>query len=651
MSKPSTRFPDLRRRIPGSLPRAADETRLESASANERLNRLSGFRIHTDAILFTSSKPHGSGGNAEVVKATYKRGNGSDQQQVAVKKLRYYSEINKRKFGNELVHEVDIMARLSHENIVRLIGFVEDVREGKAWIVLSWEPNGNVSEFLATGEWEIPERISLIQDTFEGIEYLHTRQPPICHGDLKSLNILVSASYRAIITDFGSARILKEGEDRPEDRDKIRDVTGASAVAPATDERIDSTEITIVASSNHLTLTGPAWSLRWAAPEVALVEPQNLASDIWAAGWICWEVITNKVPFPELNAEGAIVLKVVEGQVPVAREDRQLSQIVRLCSLMTDCWAFDPRNRPNISQCKTEVNRMPSIPPLKGKTSDSNAPSAALLLEMGRIHYSQNKLKEAISVYQQALSTARSARDQENSGLALCRLGGVYYSTGNHAQAEQYFTQAQDIFTQIGYDAGQADVLRFLAKVYCGQSKLTQAEEYYTRARNIFSRIGHDEGQANTLLGLGNVFSESSQYPEAEELYNQAQDIYARIGHHRGRANTFRRLGLLCQERSAYIKAEELFNQALDIYCRIGDNMGRANVKGDIADLYRVQGLNTKAAPLYAEAKSFYALIGDSKWERKCSHWLDVVSKEGDSSTTSLSVPGNDDVPSPAPQQ
>ncbi|KIO15715.1 hypothetical protein M407DRAFT_86831 [Tulasnella calospora MUT 4182] len=231
------------------------------------------------------------------------------------------------------------MAQLLHRNIARLIGFVEDLEEGKAWIVMCWEPNGNVSEFLATGEWEIPERISLIKDTFAGIEYLHTRRPPICHGDLKSLNILVSVSYRAIITDFGSA-------------------------PQPTDERIDRTQITIVASSNQLTLTGPAWSLRWAAPEVALGEPQNLASDIWAAGWICWEVMTNKVPFPELNSEGAIVLKVVEGHVPVARENTQLSQIISLCSLMTDCWAFDPRNRPDFARCNREVKWMVSTPSL-----------------------------------------------------------------------------------------------------------------------------------------------------------------------------------------------------------------------------------------------------------------------------------------------
>lgn len=57
-----------------------------------------------------------------------------------------------------------MLARLSHENVVHLLGFVEELEEGKAWIVLSWHPNGNVSEFIARGELEIPERISLVSD-------------------------------------------------------------------------------------------------------------------------------------------------------------------------------------------------------------------------------------------------------------------------------------------------------------------------------------------------------------------------------------------------------------------------------------------------------------------------------------------------------
>lgn len=58
-----------------------------------------------------------------------------------------------------------MMAGLSHPNIIRLIGFIEDLENGIAWIVLSWLPNGNLREFLATEEWEIPERISLVRET------------------------------------------------------------------------------------------------------------------------------------------------------------------------------------------------------------------------------------------------------------------------------------------------------------------------------------------------------------------------------------------------------------------------------------------------------------------------------------------------------
>lgn len=54
------------------------------------------------------------------------------------------------------------MTTLSHTNVIRLVGFVEDMQKGDAWIVLPWEGNGNVREFLQSDEWDIPERISLV---------------------------------------------------------------------------------------------------------------------------------------------------------------------------------------------------------------------------------------------------------------------------------------------------------------------------------------------------------------------------------------------------------------------------------------------------------------------------------------------------------
>ena len=58
--------------------------------------------------------------------------------------------------------ETSILAKLRHSNIIQLEGFVEDLQNDVAWMVFPWYKNGNVQEFLATGEWEIPERISLV---------------------------------------------------------------------------------------------------------------------------------------------------------------------------------------------------------------------------------------------------------------------------------------------------------------------------------------------------------------------------------------------------------------------------------------------------------------------------------------------------------
>lgn len=57
------------------------------------------------------------------------------------------------------------MEKNAHPNIVQLFGFVEDMKTGVAWIAIPWEANGNVREFLQSGEWDIPERISLVSQS------------------------------------------------------------------------------------------------------------------------------------------------------------------------------------------------------------------------------------------------------------------------------------------------------------------------------------------------------------------------------------------------------------------------------------------------------------------------------------------------------
>lgn len=184
---------------------------------------------------------------------------------VAVKKLRFDMETGDARALAPFAHEVGLMNDLSHKNVVKIIGFVEDVDNGVAWMVFRWEKNGNLREFVRSENWELPERVCLINDVASGIRYLHERNPPICHGDLKSLNILVNSKNRAIITDFGSAHAIDSAKEAALSgvntaivaKIKSRTLTGVRDSEPL--------KADIAESGEFITMTGPAWTIRWAA--------------------------------------------------------------------------------------------------------------------------------------------------------------------------------------------------------------------------------------------------------------------------------------------------------------------------------------------------------------------------------------------------
>ncbi|KIO19749.1 hypothetical protein M407DRAFT_48863, partial [Tulasnella calospora MUT 4182] len=212
------------------------------------------------------------------------------------------------------LREAEILVRLSHSNVIRLEGFVEDVSKDVIWLVFPWESKGNLRDFLASQEWEIPERISLIYDVAEGLEYLHSQEPPICHGDLKSVNLLVNSRCCAVITDFGSAP-------------------------------------TFCTTTKTITLTGNMYTLRWAAPELLMDDRGSLWSDIWALGWICYEAMTNSIPFQDISADVIVVERVIRGDLPSITDDTRMSLIQELCSLMMRCWNYNPTERPTATDC------------------------------------------------------------------------------------------------------------------------------------------------------------------------------------------------------------------------------------------------------------------------------------------------------------
>lgn len=77
---------------------------------------------------------------------------------------------------------------------------------------------------------------------------------------------------------------------------------------------------------------------------------------------IVYQIITGKLPFDELDAVGPIISRLVKGELPAHRTEAQLSQILTLCSLMSDCWIRKQVNRINASTFRKKVKFLVSAP-------------------------------------------------------------------------------------------------------------------------------------------------------------------------------------------------------------------------------------------------------------------------------------------------
>lgn len=148
----------------------------------------------------------GMGGTGIVYKAEVHR----SSIIVAVKKLwRSGSDLES---GEELLKEVNLLGRLRHRNIVRLLGYLHN--ENDVMMVYDYMPNGNLGTALHGTEstkllvdWV--SRYNIAVGVAQGLNYLHNDcHPPVIHRDIKSNNILLDTNLDARIADFGLARMM-----------------------------------------------------------------------------------------------------------------------------------------------------------------------------------------------------------------------------------------------------------------------------------------------------------------------------------------------------------------------------------------------------------------------------------------------------------
>lgn len=234
----------------------------------------------------------GKGGFGEVFKGLK---DGIDE--VAVKVIHFVNPSSIDQFKSE----IDLISKLRHKHILQFYGacmkpsffyMVTELMETDLFSALRDRDKRLV--YMWSGRYGK----DVLMGVASGLNYLHSRRPPVVHRDIKSPNILL-ADNMAKIADVGIARTKMES-----------DMTAQRG-----------------------------FTIAWAAPEVVYRRRATEKIDIWSFGIVLWEVVTGKPPGP--------------GQLVMPTTLR--SEVKKL---YTDCTREDYNQRPSAAEILISLKKI-----------------------------------------------------------------------------------------------------------------------------------------------------------------------------------------------------------------------------------------------------------------------------------------------------
>jgi len=254
--------------------------------------------------------PMFEGTYSDVYKGSY-RG-----QEIAIKSIRAVKDAEGMRI--KIQSHVDMLWQLRHRNVLTCYGYAGTKGIGDyGEIVYPWRGNGDSRRTLSTKPPPL-RRTRMFLDVASAIQYLHNRQFPVVHGDLKPSNILMTDDGTAELCDSGLLPLIRQD-----------DFVG---------EKTISTSFTNTA--------------RYMAPELIQGEQSSsLASDIYALGCIGYEFLYLRPPYANITNEEAkaiykIYRQIGKGTPPAPRPSNLNKDLSGLWDILEACWREQPERRP-----------------------------------------------------------------------------------------------------------------------------------------------------------------------------------------------------------------------------------------------------------------------------------------------------------------
>ncbi len=226
---------------------------------------------------------------------------------TAVKVFTSQDEIHAERFHQQFRSEAQLLAKLDHESIVRVLDYEDSAYP---FIVMEFVDGASLEDLIArTGHLKTRQVIQIFTQIARGLAYAHSRG--IIHRDIKPANILLDRAGRAKLADLGIAELANVKAKRKRHGTK-RYLLGTPA---------------------------------YVAPEQAF-EPDSAsaAADLYSLGASMYHALSGRTPFQAKSIDQMIMKHVSEAPTMLSKLQPGIPE--RLVALVQTMLAKQPEMRP-----------------------------------------------------------------------------------------------------------------------------------------------------------------------------------------------------------------------------------------------------------------------------------------------------------------
>ncbi|KAF8022345.1 hypothetical protein BT93_F0008 [Corymbia citriodora subsp. variegata] len=259
---------------------------------HQRIQIFTETELAKSTSNYDDSNKLGEGGFGSVYKARLAGGS-----VVAVKKPR---DVHKSLIKGDFQHELQIVMQLNHKNVVKLHGICLETRI--PLLVYEYVSNGTLFQHIYQNASTIlrlwKNRLRIAVEAALALEYMHScADPPIIHGDIKSVNILLDQNYSVKVSDFGLSVLISPNH-------------------------------------SHIVTNEIQGTLGYMDPEYLTTGMLTIKSDVYSFGVVLVELLTGKKPtsFITKSEESINIIHYFISSV----KDKTLSDVINLDAASED---------------------------------------------------------------------------------------------------------------------------------------------------------------------------------------------------------------------------------------------------------------------------------------------------------------------------